>query len=116
MLSADFVTRVACHQIAATFTNPFDVVKTRRQALDSSALSAEAIAAGEKPPVQLTKTFPILMDIYHKEGMAGLMRGLTPRLAKVSLIARRGSIELLLTLMHFLTFFVPANRSVPRVA
>ncbi|ORY78041.1 mitochondrial carrier domain-containing protein [Leucosporidium creatinivorum] len=79
-----FVSGAGSGMIAATLTNPFDVVKTRRQALDTNAITAEALARGETPPPQLTKTFAIAMDIFKKEGMAGLMRGLTPRLAKVS--------------------------------
>lgn len=61
-------------QLAASLTNPFDVVKTRRQAQSSAA------AAGKPVP---TKTFEILFDIARKEGLRGLMSGLTPRLAKI---------------------------------
>lgn len=69
-------------QLAATLTNPFDVVKTRRQAFDSTAPVA-TMKDGKPAAPELTKTFPILFDIAKKEGWAGLMRGLTPRLAKV---------------------------------
>ncbi|KAK4049581.1 Carrier protein, mitochondrial [Microbotryomycetes sp. JL201] len=65
-----FISGAGSGMIAATFTNPFDVVKTRRQALESSASSP-------------TRTFPLLVDIFRKEGMRGLMSGLTPRLAKI---------------------------------
>lgn len=61
-------------QLAATVTNPFDVVKTRRQAQSSAP-------AGSNLP---TKTFQLLIRIARKEGLAGLMSGLTPRLAKVA--------------------------------
>lgn len=64
----------AVQQLAAIITNPFDVVKTRRQALLSSSSPSSPV---------LTKTFAILSDIAKKEGWPGLMRGLTPRLAKV---------------------------------
>lgn len=60
-------------------TNPFDVVKTRRQALDMPRTSS----SGVKLP-QLTKTFDIVFEIAKKEGWPGLMRGLTPRLMKVA--------------------------------
>jgi solute carrier family 25 protein 39/40 len=51
------------------------VVKTRRQ--------AQSLAAAAGKPVP-TRTFEILVDIARKEGMAGLMSGLAPRLAKVA--------------------------------
>lgn len=66
-------------QIAATLTNPFDVVKTRRQALDSPIRPR----SGPHSPAQLTKTFAILFNVAKREGWPALMRGLTPRLAKV---------------------------------
>ncbi|GAA5999181.1 hypothetical protein JCM5350_006383, partial [Sporobolomyces pararoseus] len=56
--------------IAATLTNPFDVVKTRRQAVTSSS--------------DKTRTLAILADIFKKEGWNGMTKGLTPRLAKVA--------------------------------
>ncbi|GAA6061725.1 hypothetical protein JCM10212_000458 [Sporobolomyces blumeae] len=65
-----FVSGAGSGMIAATFTNPFDVVKTRRQAL----------ASGDQP----TKTLSILADIFKREGWNGMMKGLTPRLAKVA--------------------------------
>ncbi|KAM0786671.1 hypothetical protein ACM66B_002119 [Microbotryomycetes sp. NB124-2] len=66
-----FVSGAGSGMIAATLTNPFDVIKTRRQALESSSSTAP------------TRTFPLLVDIFRKEGMKGLMSGLTPRLAKI---------------------------------
>lgn len=69
-----FVSGAGSGVLAATLTNPFDVVKTRRQAQSS------AVAAGKPVP---TKTFEILLEIARREGMAGWMRGLAPRLFKV---------------------------------
>ncbi|SCV70396.1 BQ2448_1790 [Microbotryum intermedium] len=74
-----FVSGAGSGMIAATVTNPFDVVKTRRQALVEAAMGSSS-SSTQAP---LTKTFPILFDIAKKEGWAGVMRGLTPRLAKV---------------------------------
>ncbi|SGZ29388.1 BQ5605_C057g12677 [Microbotryum silenes-dioicae] len=74
-----FVSGAGSGMIAATVTNPFDVVKTRRQALVEAATGS----GSSSTQAPLTKTFPILFDIANKEGWAGLMRGLTPRLAKV---------------------------------
>ncbi|SCZ87717.1 BZ3500_MvSof-1268-A1-R1_Chr2-2g05183 [Microbotryum saponariae] len=73
-----FVSGAGSGMIAATVTNPFDVVKTRRQAL----VEAATVSGSSSTQAPLTKTFPILFDIAKKEGWAGLMRGLTPRLAK----------------------------------
>ena len=50
-------------------TNPFDVIKTRRQASVSASR---------------TGTFTLLARIAEQEGLQGLTRGLTPRLAKVA--------------------------------
>lgn len=62
-------------QIAATVTNPFDVIKTRRQAAaDAGAKAASASS---------NRTFTLLRNIVKQEGYAGLFSGLTPRLAKV---------------------------------
>ncbi|GAA6026101.1 hypothetical protein JCM10207_008766, partial [Rhodosporidiobolus poonsookiae] len=58
--------------IAATLTNPFDVIKTRRQAASSSA-----------SPVRRTSTLSLMREIAREEGVRGWFRGLTPRLAKV---------------------------------
>ncbi|GAA5895355.1 hypothetical protein JCM5296_002385 [Sporobolomyces johnsonii] len=71
-----FVSGAGSGMIAATLTNPFDVVKTRRQALTAAAHSPSS-------PSSSPKTFAILADIARKEGWRGLTQGLTPRLAKV---------------------------------
>ncbi|GAA6021040.1 hypothetical protein JCM11491_005976 [Sporobolomyces phaffii] len=65
-----FVSGAGSGMIAATLTNPFDVVKTRRQAVLGSS--------------EQTKTLSILADIFKREGWNGLTKGLTPRLAKVA--------------------------------
>lgn len=62
--------------IAATLTNPFDVIKTRRQVFDY---------APDVPPEVLRKessTIHIARKIMATEGSSGFMVGLTPRLAK----------------------------------
>ncbi|OAV97684.1 hypothetical protein PTTG_01132 [Puccinia triticina 1-1 BBBD Race 1] len=63
--------------VAATLTNPFDVVKTRRQA---SPYSPSSSSHTPRPP----GTIRIILQIARSEGIRnGLMRGLSPRLAKV---------------------------------
>ncbi|GAA5885235.1 hypothetical protein JCM16303_005968 [Sporobolomyces ruberrimus] len=65
-----FVSGAGSGMIAATLTNPFDVVKTRLQAVTSAS----------KP----TRTLTIISDILKQEGWNGMMKGLTPRLAKIA--------------------------------
>jgi solute carrier family 25, member 39/40 len=50
-------------------THPFDVAKTRRQASDHF--------------VNSPSTVEIIREIHQREGLAGLMKGLSPRLAKI---------------------------------
>ncbi|KPV74119.1 uncharacterized protein RHOBADRAFT_38003 [Rhodotorula graminis WP1] len=66
-----FVSGAGSGMIAATLTNPFDVVKTRRQAPSASTKGDEA------------RTLALLRHIVRNEGWAALWSGLTPRLAKV---------------------------------
>ncbi|KAH8928152.1 mitochondrial carrier [Atractiella rhizophila] len=63
-------------RFAATLTNAFDVVKTRRQALSHSVVPSNGMKAD-------TTTFGIIREIFRTEGIAGLQRGLSPRLARV---------------------------------
>ncbi|BGP57539.1 hypothetical protein JCM8202_002259 [Rhodotorula sphaerocarpa] len=68
-----FVSGAGSGMVAATLTNPFDVIKTRRQAAaDAGATAANA-----------NRTFTLLRTIVRQEGYRGLFAGLTPRLAKV---------------------------------
>ncbi|GBE78269.1 mitochondrial carrier [Sparassis latifolia] len=59
---------------AALLTSPFDVLKTRRQALLASS------ASGPK----LTATFPLLREIIRTEGFPALYAGILPRIAKIA--------------------------------
>lgn len=58
---------------AALLTSPFDVLKTRKQALLMSASTGEA-----------TRTIPLLMQILRNEGVSALFAGLSPRMAKIA--------------------------------
>ena len=58
---------------AALLTSPFDVLKTRRQALIMSG------SAGK-----LTGTISLLMNIIRTEGASALFAGLSPRIAKIA--------------------------------
>ncbi|KAJ7783856.1 mitochondrial carrier domain-containing protein [Mycena maculata] len=57
---------------AALVTNPFDVLKTRRQALIMSASSTK------------TSSIPLLVRIIQTEGSSALLAGLLPRVAKIA--------------------------------
>ena len=58
---------------AALVTSPFDVVKTRRQAL---------IMTGTN--YNVTRSLPLLMQILRTEGVSALFAGITPRIAKIA--------------------------------
>lgn len=58
---------------AALLTSPFDVLKTRRQALIMS------------PSVQhISRTIPLLIHVVRTEGSSVLFAGLVPRIAKIA--------------------------------
>jgi solute carrier family 25 protein 39/40 len=58
---------------AALITSPFDVLKTRRQALLMSTSSA-----------RVTSTIPLLVRIVRTEGASALFTGILPRIAKIA--------------------------------
>lgn len=58
--------------VAAFFTNPFDVGKTRLQ------------IATEEKPAHREKMFRFLVQIYQKEGIAALYSGFVPRVMKIA--------------------------------
>ena len=71
--SVAFVCGATSGTTAALLTSPFDVLKTRRQALVMSAAAGEA-----------TGTLPLLTQILRTEGMSALFAGLGPRVAKIA--------------------------------
>ena len=58
---------------AALLTSPFDVLKTRRQALLMSPTSAP-----------MPKTIPLLVQVIKTEGPAALYAGIAPRIVKIA--------------------------------
>ncbi|OCH96468.1 mitochondrial carrier [Obba rivulosa] len=67
-----FISGAVSGTTAAVLTSPFDVLKTRRQAV---------VMAGS---ARTTATFPLLMDIVRTEGFAALYAGIGPRTAKIA--------------------------------
>lgn len=59
--------------IAAVLTNPFDVVKTRRQALQMSTAQHQSVSS-----------LSVLTQVLRTEGAAALFAGLTPRIGKIA--------------------------------
>ena len=57
---------------AALITSPFDVLKTRRQAVAMQGHSAK------------TATFPLMVDIVRNEGITALYAGILPRIVKIA--------------------------------
>mmetsp|Transcript_11668 Transcript_11668/g.16196 ORF Transcript_11668/g.16196 Transcript_11668/m.16196 type:complete len:344 (+) Transcript_11668:50-1081(+) len=66
----DFISGACAGMIAASLTNPIDVVKTRRQ------ISLQS--------TQRQKTMEIFSTIIKEEGLRGLTKGIVPRVAKVA--------------------------------
>lgn len=58
---------------AALLTSPFDVLKTRRQALLVSPAN-----------VKMPRTIPLLLQVVRTEGPAALYAGITPRICKIA--------------------------------
>ncbi|KZS96143.1 mitochondrial carrier [Sistotremastrum niveocremeum HHB9708] len=69
-----FVSGATSGTTAALITSPFDVLKTRRQALLMSAASS----------TKNTATFPVLKEILQTEGISALYAGISPRIAKIA--------------------------------
>mmetsp|Transcript_26838 Transcript_26838/g.56677 ORF Transcript_26838/g.56677 Transcript_26838/m.56677 type:complete len:534 (+) Transcript_26838:64-1665(+) len=101
-----FVSGAAAGSIAAAFTTPFDVVKTRRQMVigqqqqqtatnKPSSLAMETIACDhfglkeypkqkQQPQQQPLGTFGHMQQILRQEGIAGLWKGNVTRMVKVA--------------------------------
>jgi solute carrier family 25 protein 39/40 len=78
VLADSFIAGAASGGIAAFFTTPFDVGKTRQQ----TVLQDGSARAKDLPE---NRTMPrFLWHIYRKEGMSGLFRGWTARCLKVA--------------------------------
>lgn len=74
-ISVSFVAACTGGGIAALFTHPFDVVKTRRQVFE---FAQDHIATSEE-----TSTIGIIRRIINKDGWKGLFIGLGPRVGKI---------------------------------
>lgn len=71
--------------VAAVVTHPFDLVKTRLQASSSSSSSSRNSGSSEGSHRKVSsRTLPALRTIFREEGVPGLFRGITPRMAKVA--------------------------------
>lgn len=71
-----FISGAVSGTSAALITSPFDVLKTRRQALVMSSTAGSIRAS--------TGTFPLLAKIVRTEGMSALFAGILPRTAKIA--------------------------------
>ena len=68
-----FVSGAVSGTSAALITSPFDVLKTRRQALIMSSSNH-----------RISRTIPLLLQIIRTEGSSALFVGLVPRIAKIA--------------------------------
>ena len=67
-----FVSGAVSGTTAALLTSPFDVLKTRRQAIVMST------------PERVTASFPLMVDIVRSEGVPALYAGILPRIVKIA--------------------------------
>ncbi|KAG2197880.1 hypothetical protein INT47_003549 [Mucor saturninus] len=72
-LEVSFAAGAISGMFAAAITTPFDVAKTRRQ----------VDVGRETPSLGDSRVPAILKQIYQQDGIRGLFRGLTPRVAKI---------------------------------
>jgi solute carrier family 25 protein 39/40 len=73
--SASFLCGVISGTTAAILTSPFDVLKTRRQALLMSLPESSRVSAA---------SWPLIIKILRTEGGSALFAGLSPRIAKIA--------------------------------
>lgn len=71
--SVAFISGAGSGILAAAIVSPFDVLKTRRQALLMTPLSND-----------ITSTMPLLARVVRTEGLPALFAGLMPRMAKIA--------------------------------
>eukprot|EP00516_Mucochytrium_quahogii_P001027 CAMPEP_0203751424 /NCGR_PEP_ID=MMETSP0098-20131031/5507_1 /ASSEMBLY_ACC=CAM_ASM_000208 /TAXON_ID=96639 /ORGANISM=" , Strain NY0313808BC1" /LENGTH=329 /DNA_ID=CAMNT_0050641149 /DNA_START=209 /DNA_END=1198 /DNA_ORIENTATION=- len=76
--AVSFVAGAVGGVVAATITQPFDVVKTRRQVFDYATDLPENVRASE------SSNLGIMRRIYQAEGPTGFFVGLAPRLVKIA--------------------------------
>ncbi|KAK7064172.1 mitochondrial carrier [Favolaschia claudopus] len=69
-----FIAGASSGMASALVTNPFDVLKTRRQALIMSS----------SPSSKSSSAIPVLLRIVRTEGASSLFTGLVPRVAKIA--------------------------------
>lgn len=67
-----FISGAVSGTTAALLTSPFDVLKTRRQAIVMSA------------PEKVTSSIPLVVNIVRSEGVSALYAGILPRIAKIA--------------------------------
>jgi solute carrier family 25 protein 39/40 len=70
---AAFVSGASSGILAALVTSPFDVVKTRRQAMIMSSAASRT-----------TGTIPLILEVVRTEGTSALFAGLGPRMVKIA--------------------------------
>ncbi|TFK41098.1 mitochondrial carrier domain-containing protein [Crucibulum laeve] len=68
-----FISGAVSGTSAALITSPFDVLKTRRQALIMSSTSSQS-----------SRIFPLLIEIVKTEGASALFAGIMPRMVKIA--------------------------------
>ncbi|ODQ77887.1 hypothetical protein BABINDRAFT_172650 [Babjeviella inositovora NRRL Y-12698] len=79
VLISSFLSGSMAGAVAALFTNPFDVGKTRLQLMSQKQLASPGTIA--RPPASV---MTYILKIYHKEGMRALYSGFTPRVIKIA--------------------------------
>lgn len=75
-----FVSGATSGSVAAVFTQPFDLLKTRQQAQQAGQAKHSSSVMGLKG----SRTMQGLAAIMREEGWKGLFKGLSPRMAKVA--------------------------------
>ena len=92
LMWTSFVAGASSGMIAAVFTHPFDLVKTRRQIemynlsppSDSAAPAANAASTATTSAKGRAETFAVLRLIVAEEGWRGLFTGLLARMSKIA--------------------------------
>lgn len=79
-----FVSGAAAGMFSTLITQPFDVIKTRRQSV-LIGMGSDNQTSSNRAVMTQTKLFAIWREIYRNEGMNGLYAGIGARMARVPL-------------------------------